>query len=92
VKIDSVSALVSALAGTPLDDRPVIDLPILDTGECAYAIEIAGTEVESAWRVARSLVGETGRWPLVVTRRHHRLLVARLLRYASLGSLQPSQG
>lgn len=66
MRVDSVSALVSALAGTPLENRPVVMLPILDTGECAYAVEIVGKEVESAWRVARGLVGETGRWPLVV--------------------------
>jgi hypothetical protein len=65
--IESPSALTSALSGTLLAKRDVIELPILDTGERAYALEISGAEVESAWRAARSVVKETGRWPLVVT-------------------------
>jgi hypothetical protein len=65
--IDSSSALANALSGTPLADRTVIDLPILDTGQSAFAIEITPAEIESAWRVAHGLVGHTGRVPLVVT-------------------------
>ena len=42
----------------------MIETPVLDTGEKVLAIEIAGNEVEQAWRIARSLVSETGRWPL----------------------------
>jgi hypothetical protein len=67
MKINSTSALVSALSGTPLEKRAVMELPILDTGERAYALEITEAEVESTWRIGRSLVGETGRWPVVVT-------------------------
>lgn len=64
--INSSHALASALAGTSLGDRKIAELPILDTGERVYAVQIAEDEVESGWRLARSLVGDTGRWPLVV--------------------------
>ena len=65
--INTASALGNTLSGTQLADRAIIELPILDTEECAYAIRISDPEIESSWRFARSLVTETGRWPLVVT-------------------------
>jgi hypothetical protein len=65
--ITSVSDLASALSGTMLANRTIVDLPILDTGQSAYALAITPAEVEGAWRVAHGLLAQTGRAPLVVT-------------------------
>lgn len=60
----SESAMRDVLCGTPLEGRELIKLPILDTGEVAYAVRIAAPEVESMWRVARALLHKTRRWPV----------------------------
>lgn len=65
--ITSASDLTSVFSGTALANRTIVDLPILDTGQSAYALEITPAEVESAWRVAHGLISQTGRTPLVVT-------------------------
>lgn len=65
--ITSANDLASALSGTALANRTIIDLPILDTGQSAYALEIKPTEVESAWRVGHDVISRTGRAPLIVT-------------------------
>ena len=62
--IESAESLKSLLAGSPWEGRAVIELPILDTGESALALQIQRDEVEAAWQSARVLVPQTGRWPI----------------------------
>jgi hypothetical protein len=52
------------LKGSPLEDREIAELPILDTGEVAYAVRITAKEVEPMWKAARGLVERIGRWPV----------------------------
>jgi hypothetical protein len=62
--IDSLAQFQAALATTPLAARELLGLPILDTGEEAYAMRAAGGDIEPLWREARALVSVTGRWPV----------------------------
>lgn len=59
--LEDIRAVIgnSALAG-----RDIVELPILDTGASAFAIQIAKDEVEPMWRAARAMVESTGRWPV----------------------------
>lgn len=63
--VDSPDAFHAALAQSPLAGREIIELPILDTVECAYAIETNGVEMEEVWKIARGLVETTQRWPVL---------------------------
>ena len=65
--IDSLTELQALLSVSPLADRDIAELDVLDTGEKAFALEISGAEVESAWRIARELLPQTARWPVVST-------------------------
>lgn len=65
--IEKLEELQAALEQTSLEGREAIRLDVLDTREAAFAIRIEPDEVLSAWRVARGLVGATGRWPVVVS-------------------------
>lgn len=58
-------ALESALAGTMLKDRGLVELRILDSDQFAYVLKISGCEIEAAWRTARSLFDATKFWPVV---------------------------
>ena len=62
--IESAESLKSLLAGSDWEGRAVVELPILNTGESALALQIKAGEVESAWQTARALVPQTGRWPI----------------------------
>ncbi|NJL97381.1 MAG: DUF4253 domain-containing protein [Synechococcaceae cyanobacterium SM2_3_2] len=62
--IESAESLRDLLAGSAWQGRAVIELPILDTGESALALQIERDEVEDAWQTARALVPQTGRWPI----------------------------
>jgi len=62
--VTSVNELRSALAGTDLYARDIVELPILDTGEVAFAVQISSSEVHTMWRIARSVLHATGRWPV----------------------------
>ncbi|MCC6407780.1 MAG: DUF4253 domain-containing protein [Planctomycetes bacterium] len=65
--IHSVEELRDALSGTGLAEREISKLPILDTGEHAFAMELEVPELASAWSAARGLVGRTERWPVVIS-------------------------
>ena len=55
------------LMSTPLGGRKVVTLGVLDTSEEAYAIPATAGKLEEEWKVARSLLSSTGRWPVMVT-------------------------
>ena len=62
--INSLEQFQAALSTTPLAGRDLVALPILDSGEEAYALRASGDDIEALWREARSLVDATGRWPV----------------------------
>jgi hypothetical protein len=57
--------MLSALEATLLRGRELAEIPILNTGEVAYALPISKEEIEAAWRAGRSILEKTGRWPIV---------------------------
>jgi hypothetical protein len=60
-------AIADLLSGTLLGGRKIFDVSVFDDpAETALGIAIAPAEVEPAWRVARALVEQTGRWPLAM--------------------------
>ncbi len=64
--LSSLKELALILDKTPLAGRATAELPILDTPETAFAIEIGPGELEWAWREMRgdpALAGRGG--PLV---------------------------
>jgi hypothetical protein len=63
----STRDLSRILAGSLLESRDIAEVPVLNTGEMAYAIQISSAEVESAWRIARGLLPRTQRWPVATT-------------------------
>jgi hypothetical protein len=65
--VDSLASFEEILSATPLGARELVELPVLDTPERAYAMELSPDEMEEMWDVARGLVAETGRWPLITT-------------------------
>jgi hypothetical protein len=64
---DSIAAFTKLLGGTPLAGRKLFELPVLDTPEKAYAMEASLGDMEDLWRIARALVPQTGRWPVITT-------------------------
>ena len=65
--IASAQALQDLLASTALTSAAVATLPILDSDELAFAIEIDSGKVLESWSVAQGLLAQTGRWPIVTT-------------------------
>lgn len=65
--IDSIESFTKHLVGTPLAGRKLVELPILDTPEQAYAIETSLADMVELWKIARALVPQTGRWPVITT-------------------------
>lgn len=74
--IETPDDLRSLLRGTALEEREivVVDVPIYQMDarsghvaapETVLAMRIAPSEVLPVWRVARDLLDQTGRWPLV---------------------------
>ncbi len=63
--INTLQELKDLLANTFLADRQMAEIPILDTSEKAFAVQISSSEVETAWKVARDLLPQTERWPIV---------------------------
>lgn len=65
--IDDPEDLASALAGGPLDGRPVRTMAVPKSDDRVMLVKVTGREVRDAWRHARSLLDQTGRWPVTVT-------------------------
>lgn len=64
--LSNLKELALILDKTPLAGRATAELPILDTPETAFAIEIGPGELEWAWREMRGLLEVTQRWPVGV--------------------------
>jgi len=63
---DTLESFTAILAASPLHGREIVELPVLDTPERAYAIRASAKDWEREWRQARALVAKTGRWPVVL--------------------------
>ena len=61
-----VERIATLLRGGPLTGRPVSALSVPGSDDIALAVEIDPGEVRRAWRAARSLLDQTGRWPVAV--------------------------
>ncbi|NEO88143.1 MAG: DUF4253 domain-containing protein [Spirulina sp. SIO3F2] len=64
--LNSPQSLHPLLQGSLLEAREIVALPILDTNEITLAIDIETNKFAESWQVARSLVPQTGRWPIVI--------------------------
>ena len=64
--IQSQGPLRQLISGSALEHCELVELPILDTGELAFALDIEVNELEQSWIIARQLLNQTGRWPVVV--------------------------
>lgn len=62
---DTLESFTAAIAGSSLQGRNIVELPVLGTPERAYAIFTTVRDMEKDWRQARQLVAATGRWPIV---------------------------
>jgi hypothetical protein len=62
--VDDAKTLADLLRGTPLEGRS-IDVWEMADAEVAFALPITEDECLTAWRSARALVDDIGRWPLV---------------------------
>ena len=58
--------MAAALAGTVLDGRAVVEIPVPTTDEVTFGIECGSDEVAAAWQAARGALAATGRWPVAV--------------------------
>ena len=65
--LTSTQVFQELLASSVLKTAEVATLPILDTDEHAFAIQIDPGKVLENWTVARGLLDQTGRWPIVTT-------------------------
>ncbi len=63
--IDSLHELRDLLNSTGFDASQLIEVPVLDTSESSFAVEIDPREVEQTWQLARGLLDTTGRWPVI---------------------------
>ena len=63
--IRTLAELQAVLQGTSLENERIYALPVDETEEEAFAIEVSPNEALDAWQFARGLVDKTGRWPIV---------------------------
>lgn len=64
---DTLDSFRQTLQGTAFAERTIVELPILDSPEKAYALAVGIDEMEDLWRTARGLLPRTGRWPLITS-------------------------
>ncbi|EAZ91223.1 DUF4253 domain-containing protein [Crocosphaera chwakensis] len=64
--INTVSELKVILADSELASFEMAELPILDTGEKALAIQVKSENALSSWQIMRDKLEETKRWPVLV--------------------------
>jgi Domain of unknown function (DUF4253) len=64
--INSIAALTDFLQGTILADRNPIQLPIPETDEVAFAIQVGLEDGINAWQVMRECLDQTQRWPVLI--------------------------
>ena len=65
--IRTLKELQGIFGNTALKECQSAKVPVLDSGEIALALEIPPQAIEGAWRIARSQLSTTGRWPVVTT-------------------------
>ena len=63
--IQSQRPLRQLLSGSALEHCEIVELPILDTGELAFALDIEVNDLEQSWIIARQLLKQTERWPVI---------------------------
>lgn len=71
VKYMSLEEFISLAQSTPLANFEVIELPIPQTQHCALALRVNKDKAFAAWQVARSLVEQTHRWPVLTISREN---------------------
>ena len=64
--LSDADVVARALRGTVLEGRDVRTVRILDTPEQAVHVDILGLDVVTAWRAARPVCDQLGRWPVAV--------------------------
>jgi hypothetical protein len=64
--LDGVDDIGSLLVGTVLDGAEMRTVPVLDTAQMAFEIEVSLESVLDGWRTLRRLADRTGRWPVAV--------------------------
>lgn len=64
--VDDLAEITRALSGTVLGGLEVREVEVLDGPDVGFEVTIPGDDLVPAWRAARGLVGELGRWPVAV--------------------------
>lgn len=65
--INTIPELKRLFEGTPLSGKEIIELPVLETDEWAFVVNVEVQNLELSWRTARSRLSITERWPVVST-------------------------
>jgi len=63
--INSLEEIAALLEGAELETSTKIELAIPDSPNCAFAIKVNGENSLRAWSLLKSLVDETGRYPVL---------------------------
>lgn len=64
--IQSLDALSKILEKTELASRQLAEMPILDTGERAFVVEVDVASSFKSWEILSSLKSRTGRCPIII--------------------------
>jgi hypothetical protein len=62
--VQDASELAALLAGGPLDSRPVYTIELSRSDETVMTVPVDAQDLTRQWTHARSLLADTGRWPI----------------------------
>ncbi|MBF0379161.1 MAG: hypothetical protein HQK72_17025 [Desulfamplus sp.] len=65
--IQTTKELQDLLRGTFLELNDIVPMPVLDTNQIVFAINLNNSNSFEAWTLLRNLSCQTGRWPVLTT-------------------------
>ena len=63
--MNSRAEIINLLQGTFLEGKEIRQLPIEESGEIAFCLEIPEEQGLESWQLFRSIVAQTGRYPIL---------------------------